>query len=58
MVTWHINVPKPEPVDDELLSSDPGSGSRPVLSRADSKTAFYVHTLEMSDILYFILESV
>ncbi|KAL8381864.1 hypothetical protein RB595_005895 [Gaeumannomyces hyphopodioides] len=58
MVAWKTVVPLPLPVDDELLSTAPGSGSvqSSVPPGRKSRVEFYVYTLHLTEILMRVLE--
>ncbi|KLU82126.1 hypothetical protein MAPG_01203 [Magnaporthiopsis poae ATCC 64411] len=60
MVAWKTGVPSPLPVDDEILSADPGSGSTPPSMPPGRKSPveFYVYTLQLAEILMSVLEYV
>ncbi|KXJ87225.1 fungal-specific transcription factor domain-domain-containing protein [Microdochium bolleyi] len=58
MVTWPTTIPMPAAVDDEELKTGAGSSCEEVAAgEAPSKTAFFVHTLRLMDVMMSVLKS-
>jgi hypothetical protein len=56
MVCWPTVVPLPDPVDDELLLSEPGSVLRAVPTQELSLVEFYIQALKLTNILMVVLK--
>lgn len=58
MIVWPTVVPMPEPVEDDVLSLEPGSSAQPIAPQAVSITAFFVQALLLTKILMEVLRFV
>lgn len=56
MVVWPSLVPFPAIVDDEELSMERSSSSTPLQEQHNSKIAFFIHALELSNTLIDVLK--
>ncbi|KAF2249476.1 hypothetical protein BU26DRAFT_565122 [Trematosphaeria pertusa] len=57
MVVWPSLVPFPAIVDDEELSMERSSSSTPLQEQHNSKIAFFIHALELSNTLIDVLKN-
>ncbi|VUC32435.1 unnamed protein product, partial [Clonostachys rosea] len=57
MVLWPTGVPHPDIVDDNALSTEPCSAAYPIQSVQISEQSYFIHSLQLSDILLDILNA-
>lgn len=56
MVFWPADVPHPEIVDDDALSTEPYSANEAPATVNVTEQAYFVHSLKLSDILLDVLK--